>query len=126
MALVVLFSTMSFTITKHYCGDTLIDTSIFDKASTCGMETQNISASADCSVLKIDCCSNEQTIVDGQNELQVQVATISFEKQIFITSFIYTYINLFESLNNTVSSYEEYEPPLVIKQIYKFDETYLI
>ena len=123
MALVVLFSTMSFTITKHYCGDTLVDTSIFDKASTCGMESQ---VSSDCSVLKIDCCSDEQIAVDGQDELRLSIDKISFEQQVFIASFVYTYNNLFEGLDNNISSYEDYEPPLVIKQIYKFDETYLI
>ena len=35
-------------------------------------------------------------------------------------------INLFENLENNVSSFEEYEPPLVIKEIFKIDETYLI
>lgn len=126
IALVVLFSTMSFTITKHYCGDTLVDTSIFDKASTCGMETQFTSASSDCSILKIDCCNDEQIVVDGQDELRLSVDKISFEQQVFIASFVYTYNNLFEGLDNNVSSYQDYEPPLVIKQIYKFDETYLI
>jgi hypothetical protein len=126
IALVVLFSTMSFTITKHYCGDTLVDTSIFDKASTCGMEAQDTSASSDCSVLNIDCCNDEQIVVDGQDELRLSVDKISFEQQVFIASFVYTYSSLFEGLDNNVSSYEDYKPPLVIKQIYKFDETYLI
>ena len=34
--------------------------------------------------------------------------------------------NLFESLDKKVVSYEEYRPPLVVRQIYKLDETYLI
>ncbi len=38
MAFVVLLSTMSFTMHMHYCGDTLVDTSYFVKAETCGME----------------------------------------------------------------------------------------
>ena len=32
MAFVVLFSTMSFTVNMHYCGDTLVETAIFHKA----------------------------------------------------------------------------------------------
>ena len=65
-------------------------------------------------------------MVDGQDELQLQVDKISFEQQVFIASFVYTYINLFEGLDNKVSSYEAYTPPLVIRQLYKIDETYLI
>ena len=125
MAFVVLFSTLSFTVNMHYCGDTLMDTAIFHKAETCGMEMENPS-SKDCSVTKKNCCSDEQLVIDGQDELQLSVDKISFEQQVFIASFVYTYINLFEGLDNNVSSYEEYEPPLVIRQIFKLDETYLI
>ena len=125
MAFVVLFSTLSFTVNMHYCGDTLMDTAIFHKAETCGMEMEKPSAEG-CTITKNNCCNDEQLVVDGQDELQLSVDKISFEQQIFIASFVYTYINLFEGLDTNVSSYEAYKPPLVIKQIFKFDETYLI
>jgi hypothetical protein len=126
MAFVVMFSTMSFTIDMHYCGDTLVDTAIFHKAKKCGMEMQKPSTSSECSIMKKNCCSDEQQFVDGQDELLLSVDKISFEQQVFIASFIYTYTNLFEGLDKNVSSYEEYKPPLVIRRIYKIDETYLI
>tara|TARA_R110002049_G_scaffold242216_1_gene416036 strand:+ start:834 stop:1247 length:414 start_codon:yes stop_codon:yes gene_type:complete len=125
MAFVVLFSTLSFTINMHYCGDTLVETAIFQKAKGCGMEMEKPSTEG-CAITKKNCCNNEQSVVDGQDELQLQVDKISFEQQVFIASFVYTYINLFEGLENNVSSYEEYKPPLVIRQLYKIDETYLI
>lgn len=125
MAFVVLFSTMSFTIDMHYCGDTLVETAVFHKAKGCGMEMEKPSTD-DCSIAKKNCCDDEQLAIQGQDELQLQVDKISFEKQIFIASFVYSYINLFEVLESNVSSYEEYKPPLVIKRIYKLDETYLI
>ena len=31
---------MSFTVDMHYCGDTLVDSAIFHKVKTCGMEMQ--------------------------------------------------------------------------------------
>ncbi|WP_298495452.1 hypothetical protein [uncultured Algibacter sp.] len=125
MAFVVLFSTMSFAVNMHYCGDTLVETAIFHKAKGCGMEMEKPSTEG-CSITKKNCCNDEQLVVDGQDELQLQVDKISFEQQVFIASFVYTYINLFEGLDNNVSSFEEYEPPLVIRQLYKIDETYLI
>ncbi len=125
MAFVVLFSTMSFTINMHYCGDTLVETAIFQKAKGCGMEMQKPSTEG-CAITKKNCCKNEQSLVDGQDELQFSVDTISFEQQVFIASFVYTYINGFEDFDNNVSSYEAYEPPLVVRQIFKLDETYLI
>lgn len=125
MAFVVLFSTMSFTVDMHFCGDTLVETAIFQKAKGCGMEMDNPSTKG-CSITKKNCCSEEQFVVDGQDELQLSFDTISLEQQVFIASFIYTYINLFEGFDDDVSSYEEYEPPLVNTQIYKIDESYLI
>ena len=125
MAFVVLFSTMSFTVNQHYCGDTLVETAIFQKAEGCGMEMEKPSTEG-CDIAKKNCCKDEQLVINGQDELQLQVDKISFEQQIFIASFVYTYINLFEGLDKNVSTYEEYRPPLVIRQIYKLDETYLI
>ena len=125
MAFVVLFSTMSFTVNMHYCGGTLVETAVFNKAEGCGMEMEKTSTDG-CEITKKNCCDDKQLMVDGQDELQLQADNISFEQQAFIASFVYTYINLFEGLNKNVSSFEEYKPPLVIKQIFKLDETYLI
>ncbi|WP_028283533.1 HYC_CC_PP family protein [Olleya marilimosa] len=125
MAFVVLCSTMSFTLNMHYCGDTLVETAIFHKAKGCGMEMEKPSTEG-CSITKKNCCDDKQLAIEGQDEIQLQVDKISFEKQVFIASFVYTYINLFEGLDNNVSSFEEYDPPLVVRQIFKIDETYLI
>jgi hypothetical protein len=125
MAFVVLFSTMSFTVNMHYCGDTLVETAVFQKTKGCGMEMEKPSTEG-CSIAKKNCCDDKQLTIEGQDELQLQVDKISFEQQVLIASFVYTYINLFEGLEKNVSSYEEYKPPLVIRQLYKIDETYLI
>ena len=125
MAFVVLFSTMSFTMNMHYCGGTLVETAIFQKAKGCGMEMDKPSTEG-CAITKKNCCDDEQLAIEGQDELQLQVDKISFEQQVFIASFVYTYINLFEGLDKNVTSYEVYKPPLVIRQLYKLDETYLI
>lgn len=125
MAFVVLFSTMSFSLNMHYCGDTLVETAIFNKAKGCGMEMEK-PAKEGCTISKKNCCNDKQVLVDGQNELQIQFDTISLEQQVFIASFVYSYMNLFQGLDSNISSYEAYEPPLVSKEIFKLDETYLI
>ncbi|QXP58817.1 HYC_CC_PP family protein [Olleya sp. HaHaR_3_96] len=125
MALVVLLSTMSFTFNMHYCGDTLVETALFHKAKGCGMEIAQ-PASEGSVITKKSCCSDEQLVVDGQNELKLNLDQISFEQQFFITSFVYTYINLFEGVDNNTATFETYHPPLVRTQIFKLDETYLI
>lgn len=125
MSLVVLFSTMSFTIDMHYCGGTLVETAIFQKAKGCGMEMQSPSSKG-CSIVKKNCCSNEQILIDGQDELQLSLDNITLEQQVFLATFVQSYINLFEGYDTEISSYDIYKPPLVIRQIYKIDESYLI
>lgn len=126
MAFVVLFSTMSFTIDMHYCGDTLVDTAIFNKVKRCGMELQNPSTPKGCSVSKKNCCSDQQIAVDGQNELKINSDTLSFEQQKIVVSFVCTHINLFEGIQKDIHSFTDYIPPLVVRQLFKLDETYLI
>ena len=125
MAIVVLFSTMSFTIHMHYCGDSLVETAIFQKAKGCGMEMDNPSTEG-CSIKVKDCCSDEQLKIDGQDELQLTFDKLTIDQQIFVASFVYTYINLFEGTEEKDTSFRDYIPPPVIRQIYKLDETYLI
>ncbi|MBZ0326077.1 MAG: hypothetical protein K8F54_00600 [Altibacter sp.] len=126
MAFVVLFSTMSFTVDMHFCGDTLVDTAIFKEAKSCGMEMNKTTPTSDCSITKKDCCTDKQLMVDGQDELKISADKISFDQQVFIASFYYTYKNLFEGLEEKVTAFSEYPPPIIVRQIYKLDETYLI
>ena len=125
MAFVVLFSTMSFTVDMHFCGDTLVATSMFQKAMGRGMEMEKPAAEG-CAIVQSNCCKDKQMIIDGHDEMQLSTATISFEQQVFITSFIYTYIHLFEGVYTTVTTYQAYQEPLVSRQLYKLAETYLI
>ena len=125
MAFVVLFSTMSFTIDMHYCGDTLVDTAIFNKAKSCGMEMLNSSTSS-CAITKKDCCNDQQVKIDGQDELKTSFDKLTQKQQFFVTSFAYSYLNLFKGFNNDKTSFSESPPPLLVKQIFKLDECYLI
>lgn len=125
MAFVVLFTTMSFAINMHYCGDTLVETAIFEEVEGCGMAMDN-PLSNDCSIAKKNCCEDKQVVVEGQDELQLTVDTLHFEQHVFVASFIYTYWHLFEATYKEKVSHKEYTPPLVLKDIYKVDETYLI
>ena len=126
MAFVVFFSTMSFTIDMHFCGDTLVDSSIFKKARTCEMEMQKTKATSECSITKKDCCSDEQIIIEGQDELKISFDELSLDQQFFVASFVYSYINRFEDLDEKPNLCNEYPPPLIVKTIYKLDEVYLI
>ena len=126
MSFVVLFSTISFTIDMHYCGDTLVETAIFHKAKGCGMEMDATSNNSECSIVKKNCCKEEQIVVKGQKELKISFDKLAFDQQVFIASFVYSYINIFENFEDNSKVFSDYPPPVVTRQIYKLDETYLI
>jgi len=126
MAFVVLFSTMSFTISEHYCGDHLVDSGFFSKAENCGMEMKKLSPNKDCSFKKSNCCSDVIKQFEGQNELKSDISTLTFEQQQFITSFFASYINVFEGLEENIIPFKAYSPPFLVKDIQILDEVYLI
>lgn len=125
MAVVVLCSTMSFTINMHYCGDILVETSILQSAKGCGMDMEK-SSTVSCSLKKKNCCKNEQSLVDGQDELQLGHDTVSLEQDLLIVAFIQSYTNLFDSSIENVATFSIDPPPRLVKQLYKLDESYLI
>lgn len=126
MAFIVLLSTMSFTIDRHYCGDILVDTAIFQQAKTCEMEKQGSTPTSDCSITENDCCSDKQITFEGQNELKLSFNKISLDQQLFVASFVYSYIYLFEGIEEKNTSFNDYPPPLIVRNIYQLDEVYII
>lgn len=125
MAFVVLITTMSFTVDMHYCGDTLVEMAVFHEAKGCGMEMEKPSTDA-CAFSKKNCCDDKKVTVEGQDELQQTYQKIAFDQQLFVTTFVYTFINLFEGEQQPDHSFIAYKPPRVSRQIYKLVETYLI
>lgn len=127
MALVVVFSIMSFTINSHFCGDTLVSTSYFSEAKTCGMEMKQDTNIKKCSISKKNCCKDVIQLIEGLDNLKKsEFDSLSYDQQLFLTTFFYTCINLFEGLHNNVIPFKGYAPPLVVKDIQVLDEVYLI
>ncbi|MCM4156638.1 hypothetical protein [Gramella sp. AN32] len=118
MAFLVMFSTLSFTVDKHFCGSDLIDTAVFSKANTCGMQmSENV---------EDHCCSNEKVSVEGQDELNLSFDTFDFNQQLFITTFTFTYFELFETLPKQSIPFKDYSPPLIVSDIQLNDQVFLI
>ena len=126
LACLMLVSTMSFTINKHYCGDHLVSTSVILKAETCGMEKQIPTTKKGCSVIKKNCCKDEIQLVKGQDDLKLDFSELDFQQQNFITSFVITYTNLFKGLDTQIIPFKDYSPPLVVKDIQLLDQVFLI
>jgi len=126
MAFVVLFSTMSFSIGMHFCGDTLVDSAMYEKAKTCGMELQKETTSTDCSVVDKNCCHDVEILIKGQKELKISFENLDFQQHVFIVSFVYSYIYPLIEFKEKEPTFDDYPPPIIVKSIYKLDEVYLI
>ena len=127
MAGIVLFTTMSFTVDLHYCGDSLVDFSVLHSAETCGMDKQQSENDCKNEVTAKDCCSDIQIVIKGQDDIQkTSFHQLTLEQQIFVGSFTYAYINLFDGLDANIVPFRDYVPPLIIRDIQKIHETYII
>lgn len=122
LALLVQVSTFSFTVDKHFCGNMLVDKAVFSSAQTCGMNTNSGMDTAE----EDSCCTNEKTEIEGQDELKISFNSLDLEQQLFITSFTFTYLNMFEGKPLMVIPFTHYSPPLLVTDIQVLDQVFLI
>lgn len=126
MALVVMFSTMSFSINKHYCMDHLVDVSLILPAENCGMDMGNPATAEGEQLTATPCCSDEHIAVEGQDEINPAVSMSVCFDQVFIASFICNFTFFFEEAIPERPEFTEYGPPLITRDLPVIYETYLI
>lgn len=121
MAFLVLVSTVSFTVEKHYCGDHLVDVAINSEAKKCGM------MDSDSSFKKKTCCNDTLDVFDGQDELKTSSSVeLDYAQQVILTSFVYSYVDLFEGLSQNIIPHKTYVPPDIVPDIQLLEEVFLI
>ncbi len=127
MAAVVLMTTMSFTIDMHYCGDSLVDFSFVQKAETCGMEkAKTTNSCSNPTISEKSCCSDQQLIIEGQDDLKQDFTQLTFEHQIFVASFTYSYIIIFEGSQSKVIPFSDHSPPFIRQDLQVLYQTFII
>lgn len=117
MALLVLASTVSWTVDKHICMGRVMDISLFSHADDCGMSSMDMEKS---------CCNDESFTVQGQHDLKITFDDFSLEQQLFIVSFVQAYFHLIEVDSEESNNFNDYNPPPLIRDIQILDQTFLI
>jgi hypothetical protein len=119
MALMVLSSTFSFAIEKHYCGDFLIDSSIFTELKKCNMDKEKTNPKP--------CCKDTLDLVQGQDELQkVTYDQLDFKIDLkCLTAFISS-VNYVTYISKPKIPFFYYHPPDLVMDIQLLDEVFLI
>jgi len=120
----ILFSTLSLTIEKHFCGDTLIDVAIFSESEKCATDIIKVKK---IETAKESCCKDEIDVIDGLSNATTNTFDDleDLQKQVLI-AYSLSYKSLFKELPNRVISQQNYAPPELIETIYVLHETYLI
>lgn len=127
MAFLVLFSTVSFTIEKHFCGDFLVDISYFGTATGCGDEVDAKTCDKPSVIAKKNCCKDEIEKIQGQDDLQqASYKKLVLEKQPFILAFIASYKSLFCTFQQSIVSHKHYTSPYFNKNIQVLHQVFII
>ncbi|HIC32114.1 MAG TPA: hypothetical protein EYO76_09370 [Flavobacteriaceae bacterium] len=117
MAFLVLFSTLSFTVEKHYCGDHLVDTAVFTKVKKC----------TDASTMPKPCCKDDVEVVKGQDQLKINgLDDLDFNTQIVFTAFVYSFFQFQESLPKQTIPHKYYSPPKLVADLQVLHDVYII
>ncbi len=122
MALLVLLSTISWSVDKHLCMGRVMDISFFSPAKDCGMEA----AFEAFEEKENHCCDDESFTLVGQEDLKLALNDFELEQLIFFVAFTYTYAGLGDGISVDTDSHEIYPPPLLIEDLTVLYETYLI
>lgn len=110
MTLIVLLSTMSFTIHKRYCSGDLVDTTLFLESESCKIVVLN-----DCCEISEDCCNHEQIIIDGQKELPSRViVSLPIIKQFFVINSSNLFLEDYNFQPKKTLFKREYNPPILV------------
>ncbi len=126
LALLVLVSTFSFTVEKHFCGDFLVDQAVFSKVKDCGMSSHDMDSMMDSGMLSDSCCTNTHVAIEGQDELKISFDNLSLDHQVFVAAFGVSFIELFESSPEQVIPFKYYSPPILVQDIHLMDQVFLI
>ena len=125
LSLLVLFSSMSFTIDEHYCGTNLMDVSYFGDADNCCSEELTMNSRTS-SVKQNNCCKDETTLLESSifnknkfiNLQHVDVEILLFKTNSYLVNFNYTAAE--------IEYYSDFSPPDIAQNIQVLHQTFLI
>lgn len=117
ISLLMLFitATIGVTVSKHFCGGKLADTSLFSAAS-CGCGDKDMEG---------NCCSNESEFFQMDEDYIITSADIDFKLK-FTLAFLSAFIDSFFIEEYNSSDYSNYKPPLLNSDIPILVQSFLL
>ena len=122
MALMVLLSTFSFTVEKHYCGDFLVDISFVGDADSC---VEQLDSST--KMKTKSCCKDEIEHLKGQDELlKKTIEELTFDQQKSLIVFAFSFLNVFEKIQLKEEYFKDFPPPNLYQNYQVLHQSFLI
>lgn len=124
----MLFSTLSFSVSKHYCGGQLFSESVFSHAKDCGMQQMRLcdKKSTSNTIKNNGCCHNVQVFIKGQNLEQKALSTLILDVQQSAIIIDFKSFNFEADYVQQPTFYQNYSPPLLVKDIPVLVQSFLI
>jgi len=128
LAFILLFSTLSFTVDKHYCGSSLIGHGVFSPAKKCKSEMVSCSGEKCFQMAKEKdcCCSNKKENIKGQDELIVSSFSFDPVQSNYLIPLSFILPRLIPELPLKAIPSLYYKPPLLVADIQVIDQIFLI
>jgi len=125
MAIIVLMSTMSFTVNVRYCDENIVATTLNSNDDPCS--TEDLKALEDCCIPKKDCCQDAEIVFEGYEELRIQISKeLKIQKldpQALLVDAFYPFYEV--TFSNNVH-YPSYIPPIIIRDRQLIHQVFLI
>lgn len=120
LALLVLFSTLSFTVGIHYCGNIMMDKAALAQAEPCEMHQNHPSEE------KSECCDDEIEIIKGQDELQLSKAEFDLDIPLEFAIFSFIHFSSLDFFAQETATTEVYDPPQYHRDFQILHQVFLI
>ena len=106
----MLFSSVSLTVEKHFCGGQIYSESLFGKAEKCGMEEQCcVAENNNLYISKKSCCKDEIQLISGSIFKKESTIKLNNKQQNF-SVFVLADAVLFSQKENKSTHFKNYFP----------------
>lgn len=125
LAAVLILSTMSFTVHKHFCGAFLANVSLIVPSSGCGMEQFMTEDSCELNALP-SCCHDKQELLQGQDTLKMDVLAVFQTAVYYAPEITNGFTKPIQTLKNAPTANLANAPPLIQRHLYILHDSFLI
>ena len=126
LSLVVLITSVGFTVSSHTCGGRKVKTviSVGNADVSCGMESKKRKCATQPEI-KNNCCQDNFQFIQNDEDYTQSLTKFDFSTDFFI-AFVTFYIELFETETTELDFFTDHSPPPLIKDIPVLIQSFLI